>query len=186
MILLLFSYTVNNGDRTIDKFSLNTFTVSNSKYSDEEYNEVLNSIAGTDVIMLTGRREDKELNWYCLGTCCNLKGNEIVFKNLGFAFIGKKMDIATKMKLCEEVLESIGLKHHLEEKLITLSGGEKQRLAIARVILKNPNIIIADEPTGNLDPKNTNIVYEYLINLNSSGKTVILITHKEFNYESDL
>lgn len=55
MILLLFSYTVNNGDRAIGKFSLNTFTVSNSKYSDEEYSEVLDGIAGTDVIMLTGR-----------------------------------------------------------------------------------------------------------------------------------
>lgn len=77
----------------------------------------------------------------------------------------------------DEVLNIIGLKDK-EGKLPTdLSGGEQQRLAIARAIVTHPDIIIADEPTGNLDPYNTYEVMQILKKLNERGKTVILATH---------
>lgn len=76
-----------------------------------------------------------------------------------------------------KVLEAIGLKDKLNNFPNELSGGEQQRLAIARALVNNPDIIIADEPTGNLDPYNSYEVISFLQKINQSGKTVILSTH---------
>jgi cell division transport system ATP-binding protein len=76
-----------------------------------------------------------------------------------------------------KVLDVIGLKEKINNFPNELSGGEKQRLAIARALVNNPDIIIADEPTGNLDPYNTYEVVSLLQRLNQAGKTVILATH---------
>lgn len=65
----------------------------------------------------------------------------------------------------------------LEEKAEYLSGGEKQRVAIARALLNNPDVLICDEPTGNLDVKNTDIVFDILKAINREGTTVIIVTH---------
>ena len=75
------------------------------------------------------------------------------------------------------ILEIIGLKEKLNNFPSELSGGEQQRLAVARAIVNNPDIIIADEPTGNLDPYNTYEVISLLQKINQAGKTVILATH---------
>lgn len=106
--------------------------------------------------------------------------NENIYKNLEFAFIGK--DKQDDTSLCYDALRQVGLNCELKDKVKSLSGGEKQRLAIARVLLKDPDVIIADEPTGNLDLENTEGIDEMLIALNKMGKTIILITHKEFVY----
>lgn len=76
-----------------------------------------------------------------------------------------------------KVLEIIGLKDKLENFPRELSGGEQQRLAIARALVSHPEIVIADEPTGNLDPYNTYEVVYLLKKMNESGVTVILLTH---------
>lgn len=76
-----------------------------------------------------------------------------------------------------KVLEVIGLEHKMNSFPHELSGGEKQRLAIARALVNQPEIIIADEPTGNLDPYNTYEVISLLRKINESGKTIILATH---------
>jgi cell division transport system ATP-binding protein len=76
-----------------------------------------------------------------------------------------------------KVLEVIGLENKLNSFPHELSGGEKQRLAIARALVNQPEIIIADEPTGNLDPYNTYEVISLLRKINESGKTIILATH---------
>ena len=76
-----------------------------------------------------------------------------------------------------KVLEIIGLKDKINNFPEQLSGGEKQRLAIARAFINNPDIIIADEPTGNLDPYNSYEVISLLQKMNKAGKTVILATH---------
>ena len=76
-----------------------------------------------------------------------------------------------------KVLEVIGLKDKINNFPDQLSGGEQQRLAIARALVNNPDIIIADEPTGNLDPYNSYEVISLLQKINSAGKTVILATH---------
>lgn len=78
-----------------------------------------------------------------------------------------------------EVLEKVGLTDKLNNKVYTLSGGEQQRIAMARLFLKKCDIILADEPTGSLDAKNAEIVMNILLNLNKEGKTVILVTHDE-------
>ncbi|MFA7708272.1 MAG: ABC transporter ATP-binding protein [Candidatus Pacearchaeota archaeon] len=77
----------------------------------------------------------------------------------------------------QELLESLGLGERLHHKPNQLSGGQQQRVAIARALSNNPEIILADEPTGNLDSKTGKFVMDYLGKLHSQGKTVILITH---------
>lgn len=79
----------------------------------------------------------------------------------------------------EEVLERVGMADKADRKVFTLSGGEQQRVALARLFLKKCSIILADEPTGSLDAKNAEIVMKILMELNESGKTVILVTHDE-------
>ena len=76
-----------------------------------------------------------------------------------------------------KVLEAIGLKENINNFPNELSGGEQQRLAVARALVNYPDVIIADEPTGNLDPYNTYEVILLLEKINKSGKTVILLTH---------
>ncbi|CDG56721.1 ABC transporter ATP-binding protein [Campylobacter coli] len=75
------------------------------------------------------------------------------------------------------VLEKVGLSHRLSHLPSQLSGGEQQRVCIARALINNPEILLADEPTGNLDEANEKIVLETLQKLKNEGKTIVLITH---------
>lgn len=77
----------------------------------------------------------------------------------------------------EEALESVGLKDKLNEKVYKLSGGEQQRVSLARVMIKKCNVILADEPTGSLDPENGKKIMDIFKRLNKEGKTVIIVTH---------
>lgn len=78
-----------------------------------------------------------------------------------------------------ELTNRLGISDILYKKAKNLSGGEKQRVAIARALLNNPSVIIADEPTGNLDLKNSQIVFDILMELNKLGKTIIIVTHSQ-------
>ncbi|KGI56114.1 ABC transporter ATP-binding protein [Campylobacter sp. MIT 97-5078] len=77
------------------------------------------------------------------------------------------------------VLEKVGLAHRLTHLPSQLSGGEQQRLCIARALINNPELLLADEPTGNLDEANEQIVLELLQELKKEGKSIVLITHNE-------
>ena len=77
------------------------------------------------------------------------------------------------------VLEKVGLAHRLKHLPRELSGGEQQRLCIARALINNPELLLADEPTGNLDEANEKIVLDLLKQLKNEGKTIVLITHNE-------
>lgn len=79
----------------------------------------------------------------------------------------------------EEALEKVGLSNTVNTKVYKLSGGEQQRVALARLMLKRCDVVLADEPTGSLDEKNADIVMGLLHKINESGKTVILVTHND-------
>ena len=86
--------------------------------------------------------------------------------------------------LAREAIEAVGLTHRLHHEPSQLSGGEKQRVAIARALVNNPEVIFADEPTGNLDSKSGEVVMEIIQKLhNEMGHTVILITHETYTAE---
>ena len=76
-------------------------------------------------------------------------------------------------------MERVGLADKIDSKIYTLSGGEQQRAALARLYLKKCDIILADEPTGSLDRRNAQNVMKILTDLNDEGKTVVLVTHDE-------
>ena len=80
--------------------------------------------------------------------------------------------------IVDQVIESVGLTHRKDYMSNQLSGGEKQRVAIARALVNSPDIVFADEPTGNLDSKSGLQVMSILQELNRNGKTVILVTHE--------
>lgn len=82
------------------------------------------------------------------------------------------------IRLAKEALDMVGLAHRLEHKVTTLSGGERQRAAIARAILRRPKVLLADEPTGNLDEENGAMIGELLVSLNNEmGMTFVVVTH---------
>jgi putative ABC transport system ATP-binding protein len=83
-----------------------------------------------------------------------------------------------------DAIEQVGLSHRINHATSKLSGGERQRVAIARALINNPQVIFADEPTGNLDSKSGQVVMEVLQRLNSEKKhTIILITHETYTAE---
>ena len=92
-------------------------------------------------------------------------------------YAGVKMSERTKRAI--EALESVGLGDRIHHKPNEMSGGQRQRVAIARAIINNPNILLADEPTGNLDSKSTEEILEIFKKLNDKGTTIVMVTHEE-------
>ena len=87
-------------------------------------------------------------------------------------------------KMAEDAIEAVGLSHRIHHESSKVSGGEKQRGAIARALVLNPDVIFADEPTGNLDSKSGKIIMEIIQKLNQeAGHTIILITHETYTAE---
>ncbi|MCC7552234.1 ABC transporter ATP-binding protein [Candidatus Micrarchaeota archaeon] len=82
-----------------------------------------------------------------------------------------------RTKIAQDLLTKVGLGHRLNSKPSQLSGGERQRVAIARALANEPEIILADEPTGNLDSKSGTAILDLFLKLNKEGKTIILVTH---------
>ena len=102
-----------------------------------------------------------------------------VFENIAYAMevIGEKPRNIKKRVM--EVLDLVGLKHKIRSFPNELSGGEQQRIAIARAIVNNPKVLIADEPTGNLDPENSWEIMKLLEEANDRGTTVLVVTHNQ-------
>jgi lipoprotein-releasing system ATP-binding protein len=95
------------------------------------------------------------------------------------AFIGKKSKKETEKK-AKEILEFLGLSHRMNHKPNELSGGEQQRVAVARALINNPSVILADEPSGNLDSESAKNLHELFFKLRAKfGQTFVLVTHNE-------
>ncbi|MDR1781194.1 MAG: ABC transporter ATP-binding protein [Tannerella sp.] len=103
-----------------------------------------------------------------------------VLDNVELPLLYRNTPAAERRKAARAVLEKVGLSHRMKHFPTQLSGGQCQRVAIARAIIGNPNIILADEPTGNLDSKMGAEVMEILHKLNSEdGRTIVMVTHNE-------
>jgi len=107
-----------------------------------------------------------------------LLSDRTVFENLEFVLkaTGWKNKEEMKSKI-NEVLDKVGMQSQYYKKTFELSGGEQQRVAIARALLNDPELILADEPTGNLDPKTSLEVMDLLNKIHASGKTILMATH---------
>ena len=103
-----------------------------------------------------------------------------VIDNVELPLLYRKMSSSERTALAKQVLERVGLSHRMKHMPTQLSGGQCQRVAIARAIVGNPDIILADEPTGNLDSKMGAEVMELLHKLNKEdGRTIVMVTHNE-------
>lgn len=101
-----------------------------------------------------------------------------VFKNLSIGLNIK--DKTERANLIKNVLNDLNLNIDINKEVFKLSGGEQQRISIARIILQNKSIILADEPTASVDPANRDIILNILKKLNKEGKTIILVTHDDY------
>lgn len=107
----------------------------------------------------------------------NLIQNLTALENVELPLIYRKVPKAKREELAVNALEKVGLGHRMDHRPAQMSGGQQQRVAIARAIAQAPPIILADEPTGNLDSASTDEIMQILKELHQEGRTVIIITH---------
>jgi putative ABC transport system ATP-binding protein len=109
----------------------------------------------------------------------NLIDELTVFENVELPLIYLGIPGADRKKRVEEVLDKMQIMHRRNHYPQQLSGGQQQRVAVARAVVNNPKLILADEPTGNLDSSNGNEVMQLLTDLNEQGTTIVMVTHSE-------
>ena len=107
-----------------------------------------------------------------------------VLDNVDLPLLYRNSTAKSRREAAEKVLEKVGLSHRMRHLPTQLSGGQCQRVALARAIVGNPQIILADEPTGNLDSKMGSEIMELLFQLNEDGTTIVMVTHDEHIAES--
>src|ERR1700680_4329324 len=109
----------------------------------------------------------------------NLIGDLSVYENTELPLTYRGMASAERKKRVQEVLERVGMAHRMSHYPSQLSGGQQQRVAVARALVGQPAILLADEPTGNLDSRNGEAVMELLNDLHREGATICMVTHDE-------
>jgi len=107
----------------------------------------------------------------------NLIGDLTVFENVELPLTYRNMALSERRRRVEQVLERVGMAHRMKHYPGQLSGGQQQRVAVARALGGQPSILLADEPTGNLDSKNSEAVMELLKELHGEGATICMVTH---------
>jgi putative ABC transport system ATP-binding protein len=107
-----------------------------------------------------------------------------VLENVKLPLLYSDVPMGDRDRLAMDAIKLVGLEHRVHNLSNQLSGGERQRVAIARTLVRNPSVIFADEPTGNLDSKSGKIVMNTLLDLNlNHGHTIILVTHETYTAE---
>ena len=136
---------------------------------------------GQDVASMTDNQladvRNKEIGFIFQGF--NLISNLDAVGNVELPLVYRGASKNGRKQLAMEALKSVGLEDRMKHKPNEMSGGQQQRVAVARAVAAKPPIILADEPTGNLDTKSTQEIMEILKELHRSGRTVIIITHDE-------
>ncbi|MEL7534654.1 MAG: ABC transporter ATP-binding protein [Bacteroidota bacterium] len=110
----------------------------------------------------------------------NLIDELSVFENVELPLIYTKVGAKERKERVEAQLEKLGMMHRAKHFPQQLSGGQQQRVAVARAVINNPPLILADEPTGNLDSASGNDVMKTLVQLNDAGATIIMVTHSQY------
>jgi putative ABC transport system ATP-binding protein len=113
----------------------------------------------------------------------NLLAKASVLDNVKLPLMYADVPEAKQTLMATKAIEAVGLSHRMNHESSKLSGGEKQRVAIARALVNEPEVIFADEPTGNLDSKSGGQVMEFIEKLHAQGHTIILITHETYTAE---
>lgn len=111
----------------------------------------------------------------------NLIDELSVYDNIELPLIYNNISSSERKKKVEDIAERLGISHRLKHFPQQLSGGQQQRVAVARALINEPKIILADEPTGNLDSKNGNEVMELLTDLHAQGSTILMVTHSDYD-----
>jgi putative ABC transport system ATP-binding protein len=109
----------------------------------------------------------------------NLIEEMTVFENVELPLTYLNVKVSDRKRMVEETLRKMSIGHRAKHFPNQLSGGQQQRVAIARAVVANPKLILADEPTGNLDSKNGKDVMDMLISLNQGGTTIVMVTHSQ-------
>jgi putative ABC transport system ATP-binding protein len=107
----------------------------------------------------------------------NLIGDLTVFENVELPLTYRSMAASERKQRVQQVLERVGMAHRMKHYPSQLSGGQQQRVAVARALVGQPSILLADEPTGNLDSKNSEAVMDLLRQLHGEGATICMVTH---------
>ncbi|WP_412477011.1 ABC transporter ATP-binding protein [Flavobacterium sp. TBRC 19031] len=111
----------------------------------------------------------------------NLIDELSVFDNIELPLIYNNVPAPERKQKVAAIAERLGISHRLKHYPQQLSGGQQQRVAVARALINDPKIILADEPTGNLDSKNGNEVMELLTDLHANGSTILMVTHSDYD-----
>ena len=111
----------------------------------------------------------------------NLIDELTVYENVELSLVYNKVPASDRKKRVEDVLEKMDMGHRRKHFPLQLSGGQQQRVAVARAIVNRPNLILADEPTGNLDSEHGGEVMKILSKLNEEGSTIFMVTHSQEN-----
>ena len=129
----------------------------------------------------TGRSKVRKQNIGFIFQNFNLIDELTVFENIELPLIYNGVSSSERKKKVEEIMDRMNISHRKKHFPQQLSGGQQQRVAVARALVTEPKLILADEPTGNLDSKNGNEVMELLTDLHAKGATIVMVTHSNYD-----